>query len=190
MARLFREMFGILIFVVPCDRMRPQGTEKTLREIATYLWERKSDLRPVRILLSKADKLDFHHNRPEVFYDAVSECKKTVINDLRWHGRLSGDFVIHSRKVCGGMSLLVSETLEEIVQPYSTDAQMSLDDKKALFDCPVGEERKIEGLKHFRALYGMAEEGKLWDVESLRRWLRELSPNSVRGSSGRVMQSE
>ncbi|KAK4186740.1 hypothetical protein QBC35DRAFT_436549 [Podospora australis] len=189
MARMFREMFGILIFVIPCDRRRSQGTEKALREIANYLRDRKSDLRPVRILLSKADQLEYHRKRPDVFHNAISECKKTAIHDLRSLGNLEIDFVIHSRKVCDGMSLLVSETLEEIVHPYSTYAQMSLDNKKALSDCPPGEERKIEGLKQFQALYRMAEEGKLWDVESLRQWLRELSPKSVKESSTRVFQN-
>jgi hypothetical protein len=191
MASLFREMFGIIIFVVPSDviKSRSKATDEALQEIANFLRDHK-DLRPVRILLSKADQLSFNRTKDEVFPNALLQSTKTVIEKLSRLGNLGDNFVIHSRRPCGDTFLLATETLEDIVQPYSTYAQMSLDGKAALSDCPAGEERMIEGLRHFQSLHRMAEEGKMWDVESLRQWLRTLSPNSVPDSRGRVFHTE
>ncbi len=82
--------------------------------------------------------------------------------------------MIHSRGAGGDTFLLATEPLDEIVQLCSTHAQMSLDCKRALSGCLPDEERKIEGLYQFQSLYRVAEEGKLWDIESLRQWLRTL----------------
>ena len=73
---------------------------------------------------------------------------------------------------------------------YSTRAQLSLEGKKVLADCPEGEDRMIEGFHKFKMMYTMAQEGEIWDVESLRQRLRELSPNSMPDSRGRVWQEE
>jgi hypothetical protein len=72
-----------------------------------------------------------------------------------------------------------SEALEDIVKPFSTHAQMSLEDTKALADCPPGTECKIERASHFENLCELADKGELWDVQSLRAWLWDLSPKSV-----------
>lgn len=189
MARLFRDMFGILIFVVPSDRSRAEAKVKALQEIADYLQlrNRSTDLRPVRILLSKADQLESSRSREDVLRNSVAESKRNVIRELRRLGSLAEDFVIHSRQARENGALLTSETLDDIVQPFSTHAQMSDEGKKALSDCPRGVVRKIEGPSLFRSLYRLAEQGDLWDVESLREWLRGLSPNSV-PNTARVWQ--
>ncbi|KAK1758805.1 hypothetical protein QBC47DRAFT_409639 [Echria macrotheca] len=187
MAGLFRGMFGILLFVVPLDGTRSTAKEKALKEISMFLRRRGSDLRPVRILLSKADQLPSKRSRDEVFRNSLIESKRTVIRELRRLGSLPKDFVIHSRQARSDGALIASETLEDIVHPFSTHAQMSDDGKRALSDCPADEARKIDRLSLFHSLYRMAEEGYLWDIESLREWLRELSPNSV-PDSARVWQ--
>lgn len=189
MARLFRNIFGILIFMIPSERTRSAATEKVLKEIAVFLRDRGPDLRPVRILLSKADQLESSRTREEKIRNSVAESKRIVIRDLRLLGKLSEDFVIHSHQACSDGLLRATETLDDIVQPFSTYAQMSDEGKKALSDCPEDEVRKIEGKSLFHSLYNLANEGALWDIPSLRGWLRGLSPESV-PPSARVWQDE
>lgn len=197
MARFFQEVFGVIIFVIPIERTRSQQTRESLKEIAKFLNDRHelSDLRPVRILLSKVDQLDYRGRKKEELLKAILENKELLINDLlKELKELShfDEFTIFSRQAYEGMILISTETLEDIVRPYSTHSQMSLDEKRALSDCPEGTERKIEGKTHFHNLYHLAEEGKMWDIESLRQWLNGLSPNCVptSASRGRVFQED
>jgi hypothetical protein len=62
-------------------------------------------------------------------------------------------------------------------------------DKKALSDCNPNAKRKIKDPELHHTLYQLAESGILWDIESLRAWLRGLVPNGVPGSKGRVFQN-
>lgn len=189
MGRMFEEMFDITLFLVPSGKIRSQATNDALTKIAAFLRNRK-DFRPVRILVSKVDQLDHHRIDKTRFRNAVQESKRAIIDELKAIGRFDKDFTIQSRQASGPMILLATETLEDIVKPFSTRAQMSLDHKKALSDCPPGTDRMIEATSLFKDLYKMAEEDELWDVESLRQWLLKLSPNSVPSTGGRTWQEE
>ncbi|KAL2069468.1 hypothetical protein VTL71DRAFT_14147 [Oculimacula yallundae] len=188
-ARLFHGIFGITIFVVPMEHVRSQSIQNILTEIAIFLGDPR-DFRPVRILLSKVDQLDYNRKNDAGFRKAVQETRRTFLEELKRVGSFKDDFAILSRQVRGKLILLTPETLEDITKPYSTYAQMTLDGRKALSDCddPQRIDRKIESFAQFRTLHGMAENGEIWDVESLRQWLRGLSPNCVPSSLGRVFQ--
>jgi hypothetical protein len=184
LACILRETFGVVIFVIPFDQMRSEAKEIILRDIAGFL-RKRGDYRPIRILLGKADQRNFHSKKTAEFHDEIEKGKKYIIDELKRLGPLAENFGLRFRCMRGGFLDFDTETLNDIVQPFSTHAQMSLDGKKALSDCPPKEDRMIESQAKFQTLHDMAEKGTIWDIESLRDWLRKLSPNSVPDSTRR-----
>ena len=186
LSRLFRDLFDVVLFVVPCGEQRSQRTDQYLKEVADFLKERK-DPRPVRILLSKIDMFTFHRGRVGEFNSKVAANKKAVVDKIREFGDLGGEFVLRCRKAVrssqGTGVVIGTETLEDIVQPYSTFAQMSYDVKRALSNCALDgapdEEPMIQEPAKLRHLCLMTEQGLMWDVESLRQWLRTIDADSV-----------
>ena len=188
MARMFRDMMDIIIFVIPCGSVRAQRTEAIYKEIAVFIRQRKSP-RPFRILLSKVDKeIEFDEEDPSVFENQIVELKRMAVNEIRRLGNFDADHKIKSRQALQGLIVVGTESLEDIVHPFSTFAQMSRD-KMTLSDCEPNAKRKIKDLELHQTLYQLAERGILWDIESLREWLRSLAPNSVPDSKGRVLQN-
>ena len=187
-SRLFRDMFDVVLFVVPCGEQRSQRTERYLEEVATFLKTRK-DTRPVRILLSKADMFNFHRRKLGEFEEKIAANKAVVIEKIRDLGDLGHGFVTRCRKAVqssqGTGVIMGTESLEDIVQPYSTFAQMSYDCKKALSDCGEDEDPMIQEKPKLLHLQWMAEQGLLWDVESLRQWLRTIAAKTVPESQRR-----
>lgn len=78
------------------------------------------------------------------------------------------------------MTLVVAESLEEVVQLYSNHAQMSAD-RKALCDYEnsTGVRRAIWHPDHFEVVNDMVKEEEIWDVVSLRVWLNKLWPKCI-----------
>jgi hypothetical protein len=187
MARLFRGLMNIIIFVVPCDNVRSQRTETVYKEIVEFI-EQRREPRPFRILLNKIDQIEYDEDKPQAFEDRVIRRKKTAIKQLNRLGKFPANFEIRTRQPFKGAIVAKNETLEDIVQPYSTYAQMSKKGSRALSDCGEGVKRMVGDLAEHRNLYQLAEKGVIWDVESLRQWLRNLAPNSVPDSRGRVLQ--
>ncbi|KAF4456157.1 hypothetical protein F53441_1641 [Fusarium austroafricanum] len=185
MADVFQELFAIVIIVIPMERTRSEATENALR-IAIKLLNDREDTRPLRILLSQADGLDHHRNNKEVFRHTLRDVKEQFMSRLRHE--LGEDFTTFRQQLFRDGIVCKSEKLEDIVKPFSTHAQMSLDGICALADCPPGTPCKIERASHFGNLCELADAGEIWDIESLRAWLRDLSPNSVPMSNGRVRE--
>ncbi|KAF5608006.1 hypothetical protein FPANT_635 [Fusarium pseudoanthophilum] len=183
MADVFQELFAIVIIVIPMERTRSEATESALR-IAIKLLRDQEDKRPLRILLSQADGLDHHRNNKQVFRDTLRDVKEQFMS--RFRQELGEDFTTFRQQPFHDGIVCKSERLEDIIKPFSTHAQMSLDGITALADCPPGTPCKIERASHFGNLCELADAGEIWDIESLRSWLRDLSPNSVPMSSGRV----
>ncbi|KAJ6017101.1 hypothetical protein N7451_000480 [Penicillium sp. IBT 35674x] len=187
-AALVRDILNVIIFVIPCTEMRSVRTQSFLREIGRFLVTR-TDPRPVRILLNKVDLVTFRRHQISEFEVAVSQAKRHALELIRKDCGLELDSPIPSRRAVshpGGFNVVLStETLEDIVQPFSTHAQMSYDRVKALSDCDRDEVPMITDRSKFQHLYQMAQDGRIWDIESLREWLRNLSPLSV-PDSGRV----
>ncbi|KAM0401262.1 hypothetical protein ACHAQC_001943 [Fusarium culmorum] len=183
MADVFQELFAIAIIVIPMERTRSEATESALR-IAVKSLLNRDDKRPLRILLSQADGLDFHRNNKEVFRATLRDVKDQFMSKLR--KEVGENFTSFRQQRFGDGIVCVPETLEDIVKPFSTHAQMDLDGIRALSDCGLKYSCKIERASHFENLCELADSGEIWDIESLRSWLRELSPNSVPMSSGRV----
>ncbi|KAF5638010.1 hypothetical protein F52700_4713 [Fusarium sp. NRRL 52700] len=183
MADVFQELFAIVIIVIPMERTRSEATESALR-IAIKLLRDQEDKRPLRILLSQADGLDHHRNNKQVFRDTLRDVKEQFMS--RFRQELGEDFTTFRQQPFHDGIVCKSERLEDIIKPFSTHAQMSLDGISALADCPPGTPCKIERASHFGNLCELADTGEIWDIESLRSWLRDLSPSSVPVSSGRV----
>jgi GTPase involved in cell partitioning and DNA repair len=188
LARIFRDMMDIIIFVIPCGSVRAQRTEAIYKEIAEYIRQRRRP-RPFRILLNKVDKeIEFDEDDPKAFENQIVESKKMAINEIRRLGKFPAHHTINSRQSIRGVIIVETESLEDVVHPFSTYAQMS-SNKKALSDCKPNVKRKIKDLELHQTLYQLAESGMLWDIESLREWLGGLVPNGVPSSEGRVLQN-
>ncbi|RGP61694.1 hypothetical protein FSPOR_9819 [Fusarium sporotrichioides] len=185
MADVFQELFAIVIIVIPMERTRSEAMESALR-IAVKSLLNRDDKRPLRILLSQADGLDFHRNNKEVFRATLSDVKEQFMSRLRKD--VGENFTSFRQQKFGDGIICVPETLEDIVKPFSTHAQMDLDGTRALGDCGSKYSCKIERASHFENLCELADAGEIWDIESLRSWLRGLSPNSVPMSNGRVRE--
>ncbi|RBR25074.1 uncharacterized protein FIESC28_02131 [Fusarium coffeatum] len=185
MAEVYQELFAVVIIVIPMGRIRSQATENTLR-IAVRLLLDHDDKRPLRILLSQADGLHYHRNNKEAFRATLRDVKEQFMSRLR--NEVGEDFTSFRRRRLGKAIMCFPETLDDIVKPFSTHAQMDLDGIRALSDCGSNYSCKIERASHFENLWELADAGEIWDIESLRSWLRELSPRSVPMSDGRVRQ--
>lgn len=185
MAEVFQELFAIVIVVIPMERTRSEATESAL-SIAIKLLTDSSDRRPLRILLSQADGLDFHRNNKEKFRTALRDVKGQFMDRMRKD--VKEDFTTFRGQKFGDGVICVPETLEDIVKPFSTHAQMDLDNIRALSDCGDNYSCKIDRASHFENLRELADAGEIWDIESLRSWLRGLSPTSVPMSAGRVRE--
>ncbi|CEI62571.1 unnamed protein product [Fusarium venenatum] len=183
MADVYQELLAIVIIVIPMERTRSEATESALR-IAVKSLLNRDDKRPLRILLSQADKLDFHRKNKEVFKATLSDVKDQFMLKLR--REVGENFTTFRQQRFGDGIVCVPETLEDIVKPFSTHAQMDLDGIRALADCGSKYSCKIERASHFENLCELADAGEIWDIESLRSWLRDLSPKSVPISNGRV----
>jgi hypothetical protein len=183
MADVFQELFAIVIIVIPMQRTRSEATESAL-DIAIKMLLNRDDKRPLRILLSQADGLDFHRNDKEVFRATLHDVRDQLMTSLR--KGVGENFTSFRQQRFSDGIVYVPETLEDIVKPFSTHAQMNLDGIRALSDCGSKYSCKIERASHFENLCELADAGEIWDIESLRSWLRELSPNSVPMSGGRV----
>ena len=180
---IVRDMLNVIIFVFPLvTANRSEAASNFFTKVANFLRSHhsRSDYRPVRILLSKAD-CNYHPSRVEAFKKTREQYKAKVISELETLGGLGQDFRVFSRRTYQGMSLIVAEPLEQVVQVYSSHAQKATDGT-ALCDHDERTEnvgREIYMEEHFKLLYDMAEAEELWDVVSLRRWLNELKPNCV-----------
>ena len=183
MADIFQELFAVVIIVIPMERTRSEATEKALR-VAVNLLLNRDDKRPLRILLSRADGLDFNRKDKEVFRATLRDAKEQFMSSLR--SAVGEDFSSSRKQKFGEGIVCVPETLDDIVKPFSTHAQMDLDGIRALSDCGSDYSCKIERASHFENLWELADAGEICDIESLRFWLRELSPGSVPMSDGRV----
>ena len=157
------------------------------KEIVEFINHRREP-RPFRILLNKIDTIEYDEDEPQVFEHRVIQLKEVAVEELNRLGNFPANFEIRTRQPFKGAIVASNESLEDIVQPYSTYAQMSKKGSRALSDCKEGVKRRFGDLAEHRNLYQLAEKGVLWDVESLRQWLRNLAPNSVPGSRGRVLQ--
>ncbi|KAJ5710903.1 hypothetical protein N7488_005059 [Penicillium malachiteum] len=192
MAALMRDALDVIIFVIPYSEMRSTRTQTFLREVGNFLATR-TDPRPVRILLSKVDTLTFRRHQILQFELTLSQAKQDAIQLICNHSSLTSDSPIPSQRAVSHLGdshvVLSSETLEDIVQPYSTHSQMSSDSLRALSDCDRNDERMISDNAKFQQLYQMAQDGRIWDIESLREWWRNLCPSSVPFSEGRVAPS-
>ncbi|KAL2676444.1 hypothetical protein Neosp_010202 [[Neocosmospora] mangrovei] len=186
MARLFQDIFDILIIVLKCDSERSLSTERSIKEIADLL-KRRRDPRPFRILLSKVDLVDFNDEEPERFTEAIVDFKRSMVERIR--AELEENYVIRSRRVIADASNQVivtdQETLDDVVQLFSTHAQMSYSGKRALCDCEPNMRRKISELKKHQHLYNLAEDNTIWDIVSLRTWLRGFASDIVPGGTTR-----
>lgn len=203
--RLFRAILDVVIFVYPQGSLRSETRERFLKEVADFL-SKDQEKRPVRVLLSKADQIPFNRHRPDNCTNAIKLNKEMTIDDIVEYGKLGPDFSVRCRQPVrskrtsdwGSGIVMGTETLNEIVRPYSTYAQQRYMDGKALSDCQSSKEEeprtseekeprtkeekepRITEKAMFRHLYDLAEEGELlWDVESLRQWLRNILPQSV-----------
>lgn len=176
MAEAVQELFAVIIIVIPKERTRSEAMESALN-IAIKLLRNREDFRPIRILLSKADRLEHNRNNKQVFRNTLADVKEQFMNVLR--SELGDGFTTFRQQPFHDGVITKSETLEDIVKPFSTHAQMSLEDTKLLADFPPGTECKIERASHFENLCELADNGELWDVHSLRTWLWDLSPRSV-----------
>ncbi|KAJ4127029.1 hypothetical protein NW768_008650 [Fusarium equiseti] len=188
MADVYQELFAIVIIVIPMERTRSEATESALR-IAVKLLRNRDDKRPLRILLSQADGLDFNRKDKRVFKATLRDVKEQFMSKLRNElGEESEDFTSFRQQKFGEGIVCVPETLDDIVKPFSTHAQMDLDGIRALSDCCSDYSCKLERASHFENLWELADAGEIWDIESLRSWLRGLAPTSVPMSDGRVRQ--
>ena len=190
-SRLFRSLMHIIIFVVPFGQTRAKGREEMWTgQIASYIKNREMhhDRRPFRILINKIDQLSsMDEEQTEVPRKQVSELKAEVIAEIRRLGGLDDDFQTKTRKSVNGKIVAIMENLEDIVQPFSTYAQVSKAGMKALSDCQAGERPKMSDPETRQNLYQLAESGLIWDVESLRQWLRGFSTDIIHDSGrGRV----
>jgi hypothetical protein len=179
---------NIIIFVVPCDNVRSQRAETIYKEIVEFIHQRREP-RPFRILLNKIDQIEYDEDDPQDFENRVIRRKKAAIEELNRLGNFPPDYEIRTRQPFKGAIVARNETLWDILQPYSTHAQMSKRGCRVLSDCQAGVKRMVGDHAEHQNLYQLAERGVIWDVESLRQWLRELAPNSVPDSRGRVLQN-
>ncbi|KAK6514539.1 hypothetical protein TWF281_004737 [Arthrobotrys megalospora] len=182
---LFRGLMNIIIFVIPFDGIRSMRTETVYKDIVQFITQSKEP-RAFRILMNKIDQMDYD-DTVEDLADKVIEHKKAVIEQINRIGNFSADHRIRTLLSLDGTIVRSYESLEDIVQPFSTWAQMSRTGSRALSDCPAGTRRRVKNLDDHQNMYHLAERGVLWDIESLRQWLRSLAPNSVPDSS-RILQ--
>ncbi|PWN88768.1 hypothetical protein FA10DRAFT_268911 [Acaromyces ingoldii] len=195
-ARLCREMLDIVIFVVPCAGSRAAGRVPVLDEITAFIRARTLDLRPFVILVNKVDALDYHRSNPQRFTRSVAERRADVVTQLQ--DRLGVDVVIHSHRAStvnvGPHPTLIHigrSSLDDVVLAYSSHAQRSYDEPRALSDCPPETDFRIQEAAKQHHLYTLAQAGAVADVESIRQWLRALSPGCVpevgRGRQSKVL---
>ncbi|KAK6497143.1 hypothetical protein TWF506_004618 [Arthrobotrys conoides] len=186
MARLFRGLMNVIIFVVPFDQIRSKGTNAVFDEITYFIRENKQP-RPFRILLGKADQVEYDDTLEDLTYK-FTKLKKEAIQHISKEGKFAMNLKIRTLLRLNGTVVQSNETLHDIVHLYSTHAQMSMAEPKALSDCVQGTRRKVKDPDQHRHLSQLAERGLLWDIESLRQWLHNLAPGSVPTSRGRVFQ--
>ncbi|KAF3283202.1 hypothetical protein TWF970_001180 [Orbilia oligospora] len=186
MARLFRGLMNVIIFVVPFDQIRSKGTNAVFDEITHFIRENKQP-RPFRILLGKADQVEYDDTLADLTYK-FTKLKKEAIQHISKEGKFAINHQIRTLLRLNGTVVQSNETLQDIVHLYSTHAQMSMAGPRALSDCVQGTRRKVKDPDQHRHLNELAERGLLWDIESLRQWLHNLAPGSVPTSRGRVFQ--
>ncbi|KAF3317032.1 hypothetical protein TWF173_001038 [Orbilia oligospora] len=187
MARLFRGLMNVIIFVVPFDQIRSKGTNAVFDEITHFIRENKQP-RPFRILLGKADQVEYDDTLADLTYK-FTKLKKEAIQHISKEGKFAINHQIRTLLKLNGTVVQSNETLQDIVHLYSTHAQMSMAGPRALSDCLQGTCRKVKDPDQHRHLNELAERGLLWDIESLRQWLHNLAPGSVPTSRGRVFQN-
>ena len=185
MARLFRDIMSIIIFVVPYHNVRSQGTTAIFKEIAQFIRQRERP-RPFRILLTQVDNMDFDEEQTDEFRDHLVELKAVAVAKIMKLGKFPANYTIRTRQAVRGGIKLGNERIEDVVYPFSTFAQMSKTKRKALSDCDASAKPKIQDTDKFSTLYQLAESDVMWDIESLRGWLRGLVPNSVPNTKGRI----
>ncbi|EMD93596.1 hypothetical protein COCC4DRAFT_132601 [Bipolaris maydis ATCC 48331] len=184
MARLFREMMGIIIFVIPSENVRSESTNTLLKGIAQFIRQRERP-RPFRVLLNRVDG-NIDEEYPNEVKKQMIELKKVVVAKIKEFGPFPENYVIQTRQAIPGGIKLGFETIEDVVYPFSTYAQMSRQYKKTLSDCDSNVRRYIKDQDKFALLFQLAESNTIWDIESLRGWLRGLAPDSVPKNTGRV----
>ncbi|KAF3223687.1 hypothetical protein TWF679_000124 [Orbilia oligospora] len=184
MARLFRGLMNVMIFVVPFDQIRSNGTNAIFDEIKHFIRENKQP-RPFRILLGKADQVEYNDTLADLTYK-FTKLKEEAIQLISKEDNFDQ---IRTLLRLNGTVVQSNETLQDIVHLYSTHAQMSMTEPRALSDCVQDTRRKVKDPKQHRHLNELAERGLLWDIESLRQWLHNLAPGSVPTSRGRVFQN-
>lgn len=185
-ARLFQDLMDITIFVIPRDCVRSTRNETVLKEIVQFIKDRKEP-RPFRILVNKVDTIDYRKSREQAFKKEIIDLKGAIIKRLRELGGYAEGFRIRMRKPFQKSIVVTDEKLEDIVHCYSTYGQTSEEGYKALSDCGKDVECIIESLAKHATLYRLAEEGLIWDVETLRQWLIDLAPDCLPRSRGRVL---
>ncbi|KAL4732193.1 hypothetical protein ACLX1H_001201 [Fusarium chlamydosporum] len=183
MAEVFQELFTVVIIVIPMQRTRSEATESAMSKAISLLRDR-SDRRPLRILLSKADGLEFHRKDKKKFRGILRDVKSQFMTRMR--NSVGPEFTSCRGQPFGDGVICAPETLDDIVKPFSTYAQMALDEPRALSDCGTDYYCRIDIESHFESLRDLADAGEIWDIESLRSWLRGLSPTSVPMSTRRV----
>jgi len=162
MGRMVRDMLSVVIFVFPVTtEIRTEAAYKWLKEVAEFLssHDSTSDYRPVRILLSNTDELKHNPYDPlkvEAYRRRQPQYKADFIEQLMELGKFCEGFKVLSRRRCQDMTLVVAESLEEVVQLYSNHAQVSAD-RKALCDYEnsTGVRRAIWHPDHFEVVNDM-----------------------------------
>ncbi|PTD06831.1 hypothetical protein FCULG_00006500, partial [Fusarium culmorum] len=114
MADVFQELFAIAIIVIPMERTRSEATESALR-IAVKSLLNRDDKRPLRILLSQADGLDFHRNNKEVFRATLRDVKDQFMSKLRKEFKMVNILVKIGLSVVVVLSVLFQVYLKEAV---------------------------------------------------------------------------
>ncbi|KAK6498453.1 hypothetical protein TWF481_011045 [Arthrobotrys musiformis] len=207
MARLFRGLMNIVIFVIPHTNINSQGTSSIFQEVANFIKTNNETKhpRPFRILMSRADEVDYEVTL-ECLRNNLIELKKSAIQDLHQHLSCKPELDAHgepsinqSRNQTEPINFEIKtilkfndtviqsrESLRDVVHLYSTHLQMSSTGVRALSACPPGTRCKIGDARKYRHLTRLARENLLWDIESLRDWLRSLSPDIIPSSGGRV----
>ncbi|RGP69083.1 hypothetical protein FLONG3_7936 [Fusarium longipes] len=124
MADFYEESCAIVIVVIPMQRARSEATENAL-SIAVKMLLDRDDRRPLSILLSQADGLEFHRNNKEVLLATLRDVKDQLMSSLR--KEVDENFTSFRLERFGDGFVCIPETLEDIVKPFSTHAQINLD---------------------------------------------------------------
>lgn len=199
MARLFRGMLDVVIFVVSQQSLGGKG--HICQEIAHFLSLRHSrgDRRPVRILVSRVDELPLEENGRSFFEDTIEEKRKQVhdtiekaLHELELDASEDSKTTFGIRQGHEGGLIAGVETLDDMVKAFSTHAQMSQVGQRDLSMSAEGNPaRQLQSEEKHQVLYKLAKRGKIWDILSLREWLRSIEPDCLPASSrGRVPLKE